>query len=83
LNSIKKFSFLTCDIYDKKTEHNIYKTKQISDIDDEVMAMHSKLKAFSKGDFLKCLEKFVDNYDFIEWIRQATKSKRYRKYLSK
>ncbi len=37
------------------------------------MQMHNKLKGLSEGDFLKCLEKFVENYDFIEWIRHAAR----------
>ena len=44
--------------------------------------MHSQLSNMCDEGFLKCLEKYVENYSFIEWIRENTKGEIFFKKIT-
>lgn len=69
--------------FEHKTHENIYKTKQIKEIDGRVKQMYKKLSKMNEDRFISCLHRYVANYSFIEWVRQNTKSKSYKNLTAK
>lgn len=49
--------------------------KTINDIDEATMELISKLKAISNTGFIKCLEEYITNFEFIEWLRKSAPGK--------
>lgn len=57
-----------------KDETNAYRDKQIKEIDEKSMKNYEKLEMMCDGGFITCLDKYCENYSFIEWLREATPS---------
>ena len=51
-----------------------FKTKMVKEIDEKTISIYNQLEELSDPEFITCLRKFNDSYDFIEWIRKNAPS---------
>lgn len=49
-----------------------YKQKQLNEIDDKSMQIFKTLEDLSDDGFIKCLQNYNKNYEFVQWIRANT-----------
>ena len=54
---------------------NYFYERPINDIDEKMINLYKQLEDMSETNFINCLKQFIQNYDFIDWIRKTTKSK--------
>jgi hypothetical protein len=47
----------------------------VKEIDDQIFNLFSKLEKLNDAIKIKCLQAFVDNLRFIDWLRTQAKSK--------